>query len=228
MKNTKFKPIFLLALLFPLIGAGLGHLLSGMGTQPATQTVSSISDAKPGETVTILSPDDPLPSRETRTPGSLELNVYLALICGFVALLYQYLKSPLAWSAVILLALGFALIYHNQIGFPLTQFFLINLGLGALLTLLIKFLFFHKALLRFRMIVTSLVGAGLIALYYRGLFWLTNSTFEPGYWSGFFVNGLLLFVFIAFGLSLADMIIQRADLQNLRLERSLDDEDEDA
>lgn len=228
MKDTKFKPLFLLALLFPLLGAGLGYLLSGTESSHVTPTESSLTAVKPGETVTIMSPDDPLPGKEARTPGSLELSIYLALICGFVALIYHYLKSSLAWIAVILLALAFALIYHNQIGFPLTQFFLINLGLGVLLTLIIKFLFFHKALLRFRMIATSILGGGVIALYYRGLFWITKSPFGSGFWSGFFVNGLLLFVFIAFAMSMADLIIQREEIRKLQAQQASDDEENDA
>ncbi len=227
MNNTKFKPVMLLALLFPLLGAGLGYMLSGTTTQPESAVISSVPASQPGDPVVVLGPEDPLPVREARTPGSLELGLYLALICGAVALLYHYLNSPLAWVAVILLALAFAILFQNTIGLPLTTFFLINLALGVLLALLVKFIFFHRALIRWRMILTSLLGAGAIALYYRGLHWLTKTEFPSGFWSGFYVNGLLLFVFIAFGLSLADLIIQRSDITALQASRTLD-EDEDA
>ncbi|MDD4224604.1 MAG: hypothetical protein PHD87_08485 [Candidatus Cloacimonetes bacterium] len=225
MNNTKFKPLLLLALLFPLLGAGLGYLLSGTGAQPASQAASYVPETVPGEPVVLLEPEDTLPAREARAPGSLELGIYLALICGAVALLYHYLRSQLAWIAVILLALVFALLYHSRIGLPLTQFFLLALGLGVLLALLVKFIFFHRSLIRWRMIVTSLLGAGLIALFFRGLFWLTRTPFESGFWSGFYVNGLLLFVFISFGLSLADLIIQRDELRRLQAEEPPEDED---
>ncbi len=227
MNNAKFKPVMLLALLFPLLGAVLGYMLSGTTTQPDSATVSSPPTDKPEDAVVILSPEDQLPERETRTPGSLELGIYLALICGAAALLYQYLNSHLAWVAVILLALAFALLFQDTIGLPLTSFFLINLALGVMLTLMVKLIFFHRALIRWRMILTSLLGAGLIALYFRGLFWLTKTEFGKGYWSGFYVSGLLLFVFIAFGLSLADLTIQRAELAQLQASRPVD-EDEDA
>ncbi len=228
MNTGKFKPILLLALLLPLLGATLGHLLSGSGSQPAEQTISSAPATQPGEPVLIIEPDEPRPQAENRAPGSLELGLYLALVCGCAALLWQYLNSKLAWVAVILLALVFALLYHNRIGLALTQFFLLNLALGALLTLLVRFVFFQKSLIRWRMIITSLVGAGLVALYFRGLFWLTGTGFDSGFWSGFYVNGLLLFVFIAFGLSLADLIIQREAVKELQAQHSAEDGDEDA
>ncbi len=228
MNNTKFKPLFLLALLFPLLGAGLGYMLSSVGTQPSSQAVSSLPAGQPGGPVVIMEPDNPLPARETKAPGSLELGLFIALVCGSVALLLQYLNYRLGWIAVILIALLFSLLYQDQIGIPLTQFFLVNLGLGVLLALLIRCVFFQKALLRWRMIVTSLLGAGLIALYFRGLFWVTKTEFGSGFWSGFFVNGLLLFVFISFALSLADLVIQRAELKEQQANDSTVNEDEDA
>lgn len=227
MNNAKFKPLMLLALLFPLLGAGLGYMLYGPGIQKGSPVVSSVRASKPGDPVLVYGPEDQLPVREARAPGSLELGIYLALVCGAVALLYHYLNRPLAWIAVILLALAFALLFHKPTGLPLTGFFLINLVLGAMLTLLVKYLFFLKALVRWRMIITTMLGAGLIALYFRGLFWLTKTEFESGFWSAYFVNGILLFVFIAFGLSLADMLVQRAEIAQLRASQ-VSEEDEDA
>ena len=228
MNNTKFKPLFLLALLFPLLGAGLGYMLSSVGTQPPSQSVSSLPAGQPGDPIVIVEPDEQLPAAKSSAPDSLELAIFIALVCGSVALLCQYLNTPLGWVAVILIALVFSLLYHDRIGIPLTQFFLINLGLGILLTLLIELVFFQRSLLRWRMIVTSLLGAGLIALYYWGMYQLTKNVFESGKWSGFFVNGLLMFVFISFAMSLADLVIQRSEVRELQSNRASANEDEDA
>lgn len=228
MNKTKFKPLMLLALLFPLLGAGLGYMLSGVGVQQPSQAVSSLPAGQPGEPIVVVEPDEPLPARESKAPGSLELAIFIALIFGSTALLLHYLGSNLAWIGVILIALVFSLIYHAQIGIPLTQFFLINLGLGLLLALLVRYVFFHRALIRWRMIITSLLGAGLIALYFRSMFWITKTEFDSGFWSGFFVTGLFLLVFISFAQSLADLIIQRAEIKQLQANSTSGDEDEDA
>ena len=227
MNKPRFKPVMLLALLFPLLGAGLGFLLSNTGTQSTATVEATLPAIKPGEAVAIPTPADPLPQKKAEGPGNLELGLYLALVCGTAALLWQYLKSQLAWVAVILLALVFAFLLHNQIELSLTQFFLANLLLGVALALLVKFLFFLKALIRWRMIVTSLLGAGLILLYSWSLFGLAGRMFDTSQWSKVYVDKLLLFVFITFGLSLADLVIQRAEISKLRANRA-EAGDEDA
>jgi len=227
MQSIKFKPIFLLALLLPLLGAIVGYFISNIGQTHEAQTVTSYSDPAAGDIIEIYRAEDALPVKAAKRPGSLELGIFLALVCGAVAVIYHYLKNPLAWIVIFLLSLAFSLAYSPKMGVSLSWFFLSNLALAALTTLLIKFVFFMKALTRFRMVLGSLIGAGLIAAWYRGLFLLTKQTLIPS-WSAAYIHALLVFVFIAQGLSLADLFIQRSQLNELKASRVSEDEDEDA
>lgn len=226
MQSIKFKPIFLLALLLPLLGAVLGFFIGNIGQSQEAQTVTSYGDPQAGDIIEIYRSEDAPPVKTSKSPGSLELGVFLALICGSVTVIYHYLKSPLAWIVTFLLSLVFSLLYSPKMGVSLSWFFLANLALAALMTLMIKFLFFQKAITRFRMIISSLLGAGLIAIWYRGLFLLTKQETIPS-WSAAYIYALLVFVFIAYGLSLADLFIQRSQLSELQASRVSEDEDDD-
>ncbi|MCB5224627.1 MAG: hypothetical protein WCY21_07095 [Candidatus Cloacimonadaceae bacterium] len=227
MQSTKFKPIFMLALLFPLIGAVLGYFIGNIGQPIEPQTVSSISDPELGEIIEIYKSDTAPAGKAYKRPGALELGLFLALVCGSVAVIYHYLKNPWAWVVVFVLALVFSLIISPKMGVGLSLFFLANLALAALMTLMIKFLFFLKAITRFRMILSSLLGAGQVAVWYRGMYFLTKRGDFPS-WSSAYVNALLMFVFIAYGLTLADLFIQRVETREIQASRASDDEDEDA
>ncbi len=227
MQSIKFKPIFLLALLFPLLGAVLGYFIGNIGQAQEPQTVSSISDPEMGEIIEIYKSDTAQPGKTQKRPGALELGLFLALVCGSAAVIYHYLKNSWAWVVVFLLTLVFSLIISPKMGVGLSWFFLANLALAALMTVMVKFLFFQKAITRFRMIISSLLGAGLIAIWYRGMYFLTKRGDFPS-WSSAYVNALLMFMFIAYGLTLADLFIQRSETREIQASSASEDEDEDA
>ncbi|MFO8145290.1 MAG: hypothetical protein R6T89_06150 [Candidatus Syntrophosphaera sp.] len=231
MKKGNFKAVFLLALLFPLVSGYLGYLLNTTGFETPGQPASTYQGqyAETGEPVPIYNSGDETRSGSKDAIGFRELILYIALLMGVIAFLYHYLGTSLAWIAVILLPLGFSLLYLARVPLPLTVFYLVNLAFAALLALLVRYLFFLPSIIRFRMIVSSLAGAALLTLYMRSLYLITGTTFEPQRWTGTFVSGLILFVFVTFGMSMADMVIQRAEFKRLQAEqqRIEDEEDED-
>jgi hypothetical protein len=231
MQITRFKAVLLLAILLPLVSAVLGYFLTGMGQHSTSQTVSSaISQAgDSGEPVLVQKPDGTSGVVSESQLGFRELIIYLALLCGTIALLYHYLNTIQAWVAVILLPLGFSLLYLDKVGMSLTLFYVPNLVLAALLALMVKYLFFNRSVMRFRMIVCSILGAGLLTLYFRSLYALTHTPFIADQWTGFFMTGLILFVFVTFGMSVADMAILRNLMKtNKPGPDKSGDEDEDA
>ncbi|MGC9362032.1 MAG: hypothetical protein ACP5F3_03795, partial [Candidatus Syntrophosphaera sp.] len=200
MKKGKFKAVLLLALVFPLVSGYLGYLLFTSGFETPGQSATSYQGqyGETGEPVPVYESGNAQKPADDGGIGFKELILYFALLMGLIALLYHYLGSSLAWIAVILLPLGFSLFFQNQVSMPLTAFYLVNLALAAILALVVKYLFFHRNIMRFRMIICSLIGAALLMLYMRVLYLLAGVAFDPGRWSGTFVTGLLLFVFVTF------------------------------
>ncbi|MCB5245793.1 MAG: hypothetical protein WC179_03175 [Candidatus Cloacimonadaceae bacterium] len=210
MVKGGFRPIFLVVILFPLLGAFLGYLLTATTQNDSAQVVSSIDE----EPVMMQGPS-PISEPQTKELSLIELTFYLALLCGIVALVYHYLASPLAWIAIIILPLIFSSIYLERTGMSLTLFYLPTLALSVLIALLIKFLFFNKKILPFRLILCTLLGAGIITVYLYSLYLLTSTPFTNSDGFAFFWTSLILLVFVFFGISLADMLIMR--YQNRRI-----------
>jgi len=214
MIKGKFKPILLLVILFPLIGAFLGYLLTASTQDNTTQVVSSSTD----ESVMVKGPY-PVPEPLSKELTLIELTFYLALLCGIVALVYHYLSSSIAWIAVIFLPLIFCILYLERTGLSLTLFYLPTLALSVLIALMIKFLFFNKKVLHFRLILCTLLGAGIITIYLYSLYLLTSTPFTKSDGLAFFWTSIILFVFVLFGISLADMFILRYQTRWIKAEQ---------
>ncbi len=228
MKNIHFKPIMLLALLFPLLVSYAGYLLYYSSQDTAGQSISSTVDNKveSNEPVLINNPVTPPPVEKEEEFGFKQLYLYVALLAGVFALLFYYLRTSLGWLAVILLSIAFAVLYFNKTSIGLTAFFIPNLVFAALFALVVRHLFFYKAFIRFRMIVVSLVGAGLLTLYLRSLYFLAKVTFDPQNWALIFVSAMILFVFVTFGMSMADLVIMRSEMKTQRAEIDTDFDEE--
>ncbi|MBW6514117.1 MAG: hypothetical protein K0B87_05115 [Candidatus Syntrophosphaera sp.] len=229
MNNRHFQTVMVLAILVPLLMGIVGYLVYGGHSEP--QPVDSLigQSAETGEPILINRDGTDAPRIQNNSFGFKELILYIALLTGVIALLYHYLKTSLVWLAVILLPLGFALLSLARLNISLTALYLPSLLFAALLALLVRFVFFNPSTIRFRMILTSLLGAALLTLYIRGIYLVSNSVFEKQQWSLVYVSALILFVFVSFGLSLADLVIQRALIKRRQAEEKAhaDDEEDD-
>jgi hypothetical protein len=214
MIKGKFKPILLLVILFPLIGAFLGYLLTASTQDNTTQVVSSTTE----EPVMVKGPY-PVAEPLNKELTLIELTFYLAILCGIIALVYHYLSSSIAWIAIVLLPLIFCIIYQQRTGMLLTLFYLPTLALSILIALMIKFLFFNKKILHFRLILCTLLGAGIITSYLYSLYLLTSTPFTKSDGLSFFWTSIILFVFVLFGISLAVMFIVRYQTRWIKAEQ---------
>jgi hypothetical protein len=228
MNTKRFEPIMLMALLLPLLCSYLGYLLYSPGSgnvQPPT-AVEQKNIAVDGDTLLIQTPGTETQPTESKNLGFKELILYLALLCGTTTLLWQYMKTTLGWIAVILLPLGFSYLYLDIPNISLMLFYLLNLGLAVALALLVRYLFFKKELMRFRLIICSLLGAGLLTLYYRCLYFLMKVDFPGSEWTNKYLTSLILFVFVSFGMSLADMVILRLEYKKAQQRKEQEEEDD--
>jgi len=234
MEHRIFKPLMLLALILPLVVTYLGvSLFYGTGKEktpvPVTSTEDQFSSNRPVQIYRSETARSEHPTRKQGI-GNLEISLYIAILAGVIAFLYHYLKSTLVWIAILLLPLLFSLWGHSYVGLSLIRFYLPGLLFAVLLSLAIRYLFFNPSLLRFRMVLVSIVGAALLTLYYRSLYLFTGQPFSSDAWTSLFVSSIILFVFITFGMSLADLIIVQREVKLLKeaqRRRILDDEEDE-
>jgi hypothetical protein len=66
-------------------------------------------------------------------------------------------------------------------------------------------------------------GGIMLSLYLAGLYLILGIELIEGFWQIAFVYGLIIYVFSAFGMSIADLIILQSEVRQLRKEENRDD-----
>lgn len=213
MNKRPFKPELLLLIVIPLLITFFG--VSLYYRQDETKVVSrdlqmqeAFGDSL-NQVFRIEGADEmqPAPATKPKSIGNRELSLALALIMGVAALWGGYMQRKWLWYIVISLALAFTILGSSYVGIKLTAFFLPNLLLAALITLIIGKLFFIHSLIRFRLILCSFLSAVAITLYYFLLFLFTSQPFGWAHAKAVFWNGIILVIFTTFGLTVADLIL---------------------
>jgi len=234
MPQNRFRIQYLLALLLPLLftyfAVQLFYNTNSGKTAPSAETVQPTLGPQYGNAELVAQNDIPQAPTK-RGIDHLYVSLALALIAGLAAMLGHYLKTGLVWVAVLVSVLVLSLLGAKQLGIGLTLFFLPNIVLGMLLTLVIKYVFFNRELIRFRMLITSVAGAIILTLYYRVLHLLVRVPFQASDWQDKAVNALIIFIFITFGLTLADLVMSQLELRKQKLTSYFsnpEDDDEDA
>jgi len=233
MIQRSFRPELVLVLLIPLLVTFVALRLFYDKEQAQPQSVDSRMQAAYGDSlsslVRIAGDDAPTPVGKPKRGiiGNLEFSLAIALLMGLAALLGHYLASRWLWYVVIVLSLGFTLLGSAYVGIKLTAFFVPNLLLAGILTLITLKLFYNVSLIRIRMVLCSVLCAIAVTLYYRLVSMFTHQPFSSGEWQSRFVVALINLIFITFGMSLADLIISRLRLQNAQTQARDDDRDED-
>jgi len=232
MHTSHFRPVMLLAILIPLLITSIGYYLMFANKGTKSQNVAESFTDVPDSIFAYKMIDEV--NSSTQEPekgfGIGEISLYLSLLFGCVAFLWFYLRSSLVWVAIIAIPIFFSLWVAITLGISIIPFYLLSLLFAVLFALLVRHLFFWPPVLRFRMVLCSIVGAALLTLYYRGIFWVTSQECVPSWWSNVATNSLIAMIFITFGLSMADLVILRKEISDLNKEkrrRALADEDED-
>lgn len=233
MKRFKFKVDILLAVLVPLLFTFVASMFFYGPSKPKPQQAESWAKSSDGA-VMVMRVDG---MGETVTQkaepkqfmGPMQLAMALALVMSLASLFGYYYPSRALWYVAIILSLVFTIVGAGYVGIKLTAFFIPNLLLVAALTLITSKLFFNRSLIRFRMVLCSVLGAAAVALYY---FLLTKIIRIPSDFQNikvWFVNSLVNLVFVTFGLSLAHLIIHRIRYkQQTASLGTLSDDDEDS
>ncbi|MDY0152363.1 MAG: hypothetical protein RBS43_08845 [Candidatus Cloacimonas sp.] len=208
MEKVKIMPRHLLLLAMPILAAVLGGMLT-------SGNLSAFIAAYGGR-------------------GISQAQLYLAIsfLTGAIAFSWRCLPKSFTYGLMVFVPLIYGLLVLPQLGAKVSLSLLYGLNLAFTLGiwLALKITFFSKAMLRIRTAGFAALAAGLLSVYFRLLFMLLKLPFMKESWSGYFWNSLFLFIFIGFGLSLADIVIIRKDVTQYRLEqrkRDFEDEDDD-
>lgn len=169
-----------------------------------------------------------LAEHEVLSYSLIQVSLSAGFICGISALFGHYLKSRITHSVLLLSILIVTILTRLTIKSPVNLFtlLLVNVVFGYLNYFMIIKLFYHKDLKRIRTLFTGLGGGVIFALYLPYLYKLVGAHHEASF-NTFFMFGLIIYVFIAFAMSMADLIIVKGEVEQLQHSKDPDEEESD-
>ena len=205
MERTKILPRHLLLLFSPIIAAILGGLLFS------------------GSFIEFTN------NWDGRGISQAELYFALSFFIGSLAFGYSCLpkKALLGVQIFIPLLYGLLMLLRFKMELSLFLLFILNLVCGFLLWLILRYTFFSRTLIRVRTLIFSLVSALVLSVYFKLLMSLLQQAKGANTFMDYFLNALVLFIFIGVGISLAILIITRKEIREESKTAKEDEEDDD-
>ena len=205
MERTKILPRHLLLLFSPIIAAILGGLLFSGSFIEFTNNWGG------------------------RGISQAELYFALSFFIGSLAFGYSCLpkKALLGVQIFIPLLYGLLMLLRFKMELSLFLLFILNLVCGFLLWLILRYTFFSRTLIRVRTLIFSLVSALVLSVYFKLLMSLLKQAKGANTFRDYFLNALVLFIFIGVGISLAILIITRKEIREESKTAKEDEEDDD-
>ena len=205
MERTKILPRHLLLLFSPIIAAILGGLLFS------------------GSFIEFTN------NWDGRGISQAELYFALSFFIGSLAFGYSCLpkKALLGVQIFIPLLYGLLMLLRFKTEISLFLLFILNLVCGFLLWLILRYTYFSRTLIRVRTLIFSLVSALVLSVYFKLLMSLLKQAKGANTFMDYFLNALVLFIFIGVGISLAILIITRKEIREESKTAKEDEEDDD-
>ena len=205
MERTKILPRHLLLLFFPIIAAILGGLLFS------------------GSFIEFTN------NWDGRGISQAELYFALSFFIGSLAFGYSCLpkNALLGLQIFIPLLYGLLMLLRFKTEISLFLLFILNLVCGFLLWLILRYTYFSRTLIRVRTLIFSLVSALVLSVYFKLLMSLLKQAKGANTFRDYFLNALVLFIFIGVGISLAILIITRKEIREESKTAKEDEEDDD-
>jgi len=205
MERTKILPRHLLLLFFPIIAAILGGLLFSGSFIEFTNNWGG------------------------RGISYAELYFALSFFIGSLAFGYSCLpkNALLGLQIFIPLLYGLLMLLRFKTEISLFLLFILNLVCGFLLWLILRYTYFSRTLIRVRTLIFSLVSALVLSVYFKLLMSLLKQAKGANTFMDYFLNALVLFIFIGVGISLAILIITRKEIREESKTAKEDEEDDD-
>ncbi len=205
MERTKILPRHLLLLFFPIIAAILGGLFFSGSFIEFTNNWGG------------------------RGISQAELYFALSFFIGSLAFGYSCLpkNALLGLQIFIPLLYGLLMLLRFKTEISLFLLFILNLVCGFLLWLILRYTYFSRTLIRLRTLIFSLVSALVLSVYFKLLMSLLKQAKGANTFRDYFLNALVLFIFIGVGISLAILIITRKEIREESKTAKEDEEDDD-
>jgi len=205
MERTKILPRHLLLLFFPIIAAILGGLFFSGSFIEFTNNWGG------------------------RGISQAELYFALSFFIGSLAFGYSCLpkNALLGLQIFIPLLYGLLMLLRFKTEISLFLLFILNLVCGFLLWLILRYTYFSRTLIRVRTLIFSLVSALVLSVYFKLLMSLLKQAKGANTFMDYFLNALVLFIFIGVGISLAILIITRKEIREESKTAKEDEEDDD-
>jgi len=205
MERTKILPRHLLLLFSPIIAAILGGLLFS------------------GSFIEFTN------NWDGRGISQAELYFALSFFIGSLAFGYSCLpkNALLGLQIFIPLLYGLLMLLRFKTEISLFLLFILNLVCGFLLWLILRYTYFSRTLIRVRTLIFSLVSALVLSVYFKLLMSLLKQAKGANTFMDYFLNALVLFIFIGVGISLAILIITRKEIREESKTAKEDEEDDD-
>ena len=205
MERTKILPRHLLLLFFPIIAAILGGLFFSGSFIEFTNNWGG------------------------RGISYAELYFALSFFIGSLAFGYSCLpkNALLGLQIFIPLLYGLLMLLRFKTEISLFLLFILNLVCGFLLWLILRYTYFSRTLIRVRTLIFSLVSALVLSVYFKLLMSLLKQAKGANTFMDYFLNALVLFIFIGVGISLAILIITRKEIREESKTAKEDEEDDD-
>lgn len=192
---NRFRFQHILVVFFPILGA----LISG-----------------------ILQKEDPSHAGVTL----MQIGIFIGIFMGIMTLMIRYLMSKYSYYVAAFIALIFAIPLYNALNAPISIFplLLLNLIYGLLSVIMIRYLFYLKSLIRLRTLFLGIAGAICFGLYLYAIYAMISIPLPDDFWNPVLMYGLILYIFIGFAMSLADLLVLRIELNQLRKGDSSEDD----
>ncbi|MDD2229963.1 MAG: hypothetical protein PHY48_11180 [Candidatus Cloacimonetes bacterium] len=206
MERQKLLPLHLLLIALPMIASILGGLLT-TGSFATFTTLTGAQGISPAQ-----------------------FHLAISIFVGVFAFIWRFFPKTYVIVEIFVLSLIYTIMMSTALQLKSNLLFLFGLNIvyAFLLAAVTKLTFYSKFLLRFRLFAFTIIAALLHASYFFVLYKLLTDSYTSSSFVENYLGAFYLFVFTGFGLSLADNIITRKDIEVLRKiqQRQAEEEDE--
>ncbi|HQQ68116.1 MAG TPA: hypothetical protein PLX77_04740 [Candidatus Cloacimonadota bacterium] len=153
---------------------------------------------------------------------------------GLIALFYRYMGGKTLWYIVIGLPIFLAIVMFFVIPASVSIFSLVlpNLAFSLALFAMIKFIYYARHMIRLRTLLMGIAGGIVFSGYITALSKLAGPDSSVLFLRDVvlqntqarLLNGLIIFVFISFAMSVADLIILQIEVKRMKTEEDQPDD----
>jgi len=148
----------------------------------------------------------------------IQIGLGLGFFLGLMTLLIRYLRFRQSYLVAIFIAVLFAILSSARMSAPISIFplILLNLVYALVSMAMIHYIFYIKSLFRIRTLLFGIAGAIAFSLYLYAIYAMLSIPIPEDFWNPVLMYGLFLYVFMGFGMAMADLLLLRMEVAQLQ------------